>query len=1384
MRAKRWQLNRAGLFNFWYYDDEQFHFADGKLLLRGSNGSGKSVTMQSLIPVLLDGRKSPDRLDPFGSKARKMEDYLLGEKEIVNRDERTGYLYLEYKRTNAEQYLTTGIGLRAKRHSNMEFWGFVITDNRRIGYDVMLYKTEYSAEDGQEQKIPLTRRELETRLEQGGRVVRSQKEYMELVNKHIFGFESLDAYEELIKLLIQLRSPKLSKDFKPTVIYDILNASLPPLSDEELRPLSDTIENMDQIKQQLDQLYRDQASLERLIGHYDQYNRYVLAEKAEGLLKTVHKQVQIIQAKQKCTEEKEELGRQLKQAEEDVVRLNQEEEVLKSEEEELKQHDVFRAQKEKHAVEQRIGRIEDQIRNKEQILGQKRARERQIRSKIGHLESQIQDKEKEIYDHLAELDRAAEEAQFAAHSLSRKEFEGQYKETFDFTLWKNEAGEYARRLTDALQSFRRMQEAKERYEEAERELGELKKSLDLKRSEELKWQQLFEEEKEACLQAFHQWHHHNKVLKLHSEEVQRVAQTMMHWYDPYRIKEIKQPVDAAYNRHYRHWQDKAISLVNQLKRKEEELKTKEAELKLWKEKRDPEPERHPETEAFRSQLDERGIPYVPLYSVVEFYDHVSVETRERIESAMTQLGLLDALIVPEEYADLTVLSDRIIRPNPNLLAHTLADLLYPTPHPDIPVSASEIEDVLRSILVSNHKDGGTYLNEEGRYQIGLLEGHAPYAETSVFIGKESRRQYRLRMVAKLEKEWESLKAERDELLNHQKEVEQTLAILQEEYQTFPSDDQVDEAYDQWKVVLREVEALARQVQEKNEQVKSYLHRWQEIKQALKALTASLDLPLEQSIYETACREMGHYLNSLQELQLSYKDYANLAAQLKENRLYLEDLTADVDENQGELNILEAELNQLKLQLEQISARLKEMGAEEIQARIEEVQKRLSVIPGERERLVKEGARLEQELKHLSEEIDRLAQEERFIGELANAWQDVFLTDLNLKLVPVDAEEEKPLVLAKQVKKQYGSLLAKGDKDRESLTTELNKAYFQEQAVLVEYRLTQETIHEVRELPEAGDNEWFQQQVEQLKQTSRRIQLLMEYMGNRVTPYYVRDQIERDIDLQQSILTQKDRELYEEIIMNSVGRIIRTRINRSEQWVKQIDQLMSERDTSSGLTFSLRWKPRTADAEEEMDTKDLVDILRADPRLLKEEDIQRVTRHFRSKIERAKTLLEEKGYGETLHQAIKEILDYRQWFAFTLYYRREGEPKRELTNHVFYTFSGGEKAMAMYIPLFSAAYSRYLEARPDAPYIISLDEAFAGVDENNIRDMFALMEQLGFDYIINSQALWGDYDTVPSLSICELVRPKNAPFVTVVRYLWDGQVRQLLEKQEEMAVESG
>lgn len=100
-------------------------------------------------------------------------------------------------------------------------------------------------------------------------------------------------------------------------------------------------------------------------------------------------------------------------------------------------------------------------------------------------------------------------------------------------------------------------------------------------------------------------------------------------------------------------------------------------------------------------------------------------------------------------------------------------------------------------------------------------------------------------------------------------------------------------------------------------------------------------------------------------------------------------------------------------------------------------------------------------------------------------------------------------------------------------------------------------------------------------------------------------------------------------------------------------------------------------------------------------------------------------------------------------------------------------MSMYIPLFAATYSRYADAGREAPKIISLDEAFAGVDDENIRDLFGLLTQMDFDYMMTSQVLWGCYDTVPRLSICEIFRPKDANLVAVFRYRWNGKTREYI-----------
>ena len=66
-----------------------------------------------------------------------------------------------------------------------------------------------------------------------------------------------------------------------------------------------------------------------------------------------------------------------------------------------------------------------------------------------------------------------------------------------------------------------------------------------------------------------------------------------------------------------------------------------------------------------------------------------------------------------------------------------------------------------------------------------------------------------------------------------------------------------------------------------------------------------------------------------------------------------------------------------------------------------------------------------------------------------------------------------------------------------------------------------------------------------------------------------------------------------------------------------------------------------------------------------------------------------------------------------------------------------------------------------------------VDEKNIEEMFAILESFQLDYILTSQALWCDYKEVRDISICELIKAKNASSVAIRRYRWNGKVKEVL-----------
>ncbi|MDC3418473.1 TIGR02680 family protein [Aquibacillus salsiterrae] len=1357
----KWQMNRAGLLNFWYYDEEVFEFADGKLLLRGSNGSGKSVTMQSFLPVLLDGKKSPDRLDPFGSKARKMEDYLLGEKEVVDRDERTGYLFLEFKKADNEQYMTIGIGLQAKRNKPMKFWGFVVTDNRRIGYDFDLYKYENNA--GEKQKIPRSRIELENVIGDGGQVVQTQNEYMKLVNKYVFGFETMEAYEDLIKLLIQLRSPKLSKDFRPTVIYEILEAALPPLSDEDLRHLSDTIEQMDQTKQQIEQLEREVTAIRSLNHVYSTYNQRVLADQAREFLsasKRVEKEQQIYD---QLVNENQNLENEITQLTEQINDLTIEQETYQKQKERLSSHKVWNLEKERSQEQEKFEQVSRDLSRKNEQLGQRQQKERQLLDQKNLLEGSVTDRRHAIDDMILDMENDAEEASFGqTHQLNRQDFERSAQDTFDFSVWQKETNSHLNDLEAIEVEMRQYESLKDKYQEKDKELAAETKQLDDVTYQEQEWSKLFEEDKAKKLDEIYNWLSDTPWLKVSEDAIQEASRAIGFLYEPNSFEQVKQPFRQAVFAFEQQKRQTLSQLEFDRNQVIAQIEEKQQDLQEWKMKKDPEPDIHPETKLARKQLTDNGVAYVPFYAAVEFQDHVELDVQKRIEAAVLDSGMLDALITEENVA---IMHDRVFTPAPNMMAFTLADYLQPDVDDSSLISATAVDDVLRSIMIGEDEESSFSISETGNYSIGLMKGHAVPVDNVRYIGRTARKRFREEQIQLLQAEIESLQGDKKVITDEIDTVHDAITEANRRFSQFPNDTDLQESFHHIKQARFQIEQHKSRLQTLTAQLKEIHRQYSEIKASMDEKTRTFNIERKLPAYQAAIVVMKRYDKDLSDLEKQHIKYVHNITRLDDVTRQLEELMEGMDELKGEINVATDRIKAIQQNLEQIELQLEQQGVADIRKQIEEVQTKLKFLEANLTDKVTTKPRKETELSHVAEKVVAKQVEVDFWINMMDAWGQSFEKELARRFV--DVEKEELTSTAQEVVKQYGDILK--EKDGSKLLGQLTQEFYKQQTDLMEYRMNEFSVSvDVPDWMNNGVGEEELPHVEKWKGKATRRLIELDYQGKQVSPYTVQQQLELDQARQESLLDEQDKALYEEILFHSVGQKLRARIRRAEQWVNEMKHLMETRDTSSGLSFSIRWKPRTADTESELDTVDLVQLLRQDAKLLKEEDLEKITMHFRSKIAKAKDLIGSASETQTLLQVLKEVLDYRKWFSFVLYFRREGESRRELTNNQFYKFSGGEKAMAMYIPLFTACYSRYKEAEAHAPYIISLDEAFAGVDENNIREMFEIVEQLGFNYMMNSQVLWGDYDTISSLSICELVRPKNADFVSVIKYYWDGE----------------
>ena len=769
---QRWRMNKLGFVNFWLYDWEEFPFSEGRLLLRGESGAGKSVTTQSFIPFMLDGDLRPYRLDSFGSNDRKMSYYLLGEEK----EESTGYLYLEFIKPERKLYRTLVVGLRARRSSSsMEFWGFCLSDGRRIGTgpeDFALFDTKGS------QHISLTKQEVHNRFGDGENWVERGSDYKQMVNRMIFGCAELEQYDRLLRLLIQLRKPKLSKDFSPRMVQEILNASLQPLSEEDIAPMVNSMEKMDTIQHRLEALAQSLQEARQLRNEYTRYNQYVLGKKGQYYLAarqvTQERQaeVQSLQERVALTQkELEEARASHREAQQQVGELSRQLEVLRE------SNDLDNAVRRKEACRRQVAQLQEGI-DQEQREERRKQNALDAKERDRHRAARRCDDQKEqLEQDFRELGEQNETLLYPGHptALQAVDFRQEQPALARFAARLGKAAELLRRRGEALRQLDQYQQdrdaadqalrhAQAEWEEAQRTVGAMRDELS---------------------EAFAALEEPTQAFCLRHEEVMALFAQVAAYEGLAQEQAMQNILNGALQRLSAPLTREHALRDQQQKDGQQQLNELAARRRELENQKDLPPARSEAVQATRAYLRERGVPHAAFYELVDFEPDLPPERRALLEAQLADAGILDALVVPAEtLAEMPELLAE--HPDHFLCLGELSPAAAPLPlrpEQDLPPWA----DMTRVLpCLSEQMEGNAWFAADGRYRQGVLQGQSVAQQPAGYIGASARRANRERQIEALARQIEEKQKELEAIRGRLRQTETAQRQLQQAYEARPT----------------------------------------------------------------------------------------------------------------------------------------------------------------------------------------------------------------------------------------------------------------------------------------------------------------------------------------------------------------------------------------------------------------------------------------------------------------------------------------------------------------------------------------------------------------------------------------------------------------------
>jgi uncharacterized protein (TIGR02680 family) len=1319
----RFKPTRAGIINLWDYVNEVFLFADGRLVLRGHNGAGKTKALEVLFPFVLDGRTDPRRLDPFSGENRTMKENLL----YRGTEAGYGYAWMEFSRhsrANAPpERVTIGIGMQARKHKDgVTPWFFVADGAVGETFDLVV--------DGR----PLSHAGL-VEILGADHVMEKARDYRERIDARLFELGT-ERYDQMLNLVLTLRKPQLSKDLDPNSLSDVLSRGLRPLDDELLAQVAKSFEDLELAQRELERLVAADDTLQVFLslyrGHIKAVARHRVdeARTAARLIDRCRNDLAAAQtALGTASEHETGVTDALSGTRADLVGV-------RAQKEALLESPAYQAVTQLEKLEAHLGTAEDAVRKGDSALALLRDNLGDLRDKAAIAETELAEARRERATICATVALKAQECGVEWRSADGDGASDEVRTVLTARVGTRRADVAAVRahLDQVAEADRKAADADEVLQEVRGKLAAAEARLDA-------CEQATAVARDALAADVQRWAQVRPEATLESGDLEAVLAAIASLGEAGAPTLREVLADRMAARLDRGARDQA-----ELERQRADLDTRDAELIARRKAILGETEDAPATLASRpaSRKERMGAPF---WRLVRFRDDIEPSAQAGIEAALEAAGILDAWVMPSG-EDITGVQDAfLVSRRDSEQPGSLADILLPEEQLD--VTPERIAALLRSIAFPvDVENTEAFIGTDGTYRIGPLTGSYG-VESARYIGATARAAHRRRRAEAIERERAELAVIRTTVAADLDRVTERLAAYRAAATDLPTIEAVLEAL-RASDTARGAVTTARE----NEKAASEtLNRWKregnDRRVGLRREAAARSLPSDAvgiAVIATSLDEVEHHGRALvtEIRRVAERERAATAWRGEHGKRSLELGTREDDHRNDvttrnrlavELSTLRANVGAdaeaLRSELADVTARAKQLEQEEnaqqreVQTAIEARTRAEAVVASAESALAAAGA-----------------------GHLAamSAVRPLAATDLaNLLELDPDAalaalqqsdptSPEWAAMLAGLDAKTRGS--SGSDDRRKTARSQVSSSLAQLGTQLGAHYRAEWTYDDEIIYVTIADDEG----------------------ANSVASFAHKLSVRRRE--QEALLTVREREVFEDALLSAMCRQLNTRTTAARDLVRQMDRAMRDRKMSSGKTVGVSWELHDDLSPEQ---RKVVRLLEFDPANLAPDQLDALRSHFSSEVKTARVAQPSHSYRDIL----ASVLDYRMWRRFALRLIDANGHEDTLTKARHSKLSGGEKAASLHIPLFAAAHAQFSSASPSCPRLVALDEAFAGIDIQGKPELMSLSVEFDLDLFMTGFDLWVTFPGVPMAAHYDLVHVPNENTVSALLLLWDG-----------------